>query len=239
MLLDTTALTQEEQREKLREMTKRYREKAVLLSDVTAAGRRDGPGRLRISKRCGGLLEGKGGFRSGIREGILMRRKVFLVAAALFLASCGKEKQVEPAIQDGAGGRGGTNPAGRLLERYSASIEPFAKVDLAFKSGGIVEGILQVRGADGRIRNVQAGDKVSSGCRTGAGASARLSEHALDQAEARRAQARGAIGAGAGAAGTGAREFRTRPHIDYAAREQSVPIGEPGETPVRSRQRGV
>jgi outer membrane protein TolC len=33
MLLDTSALAQEAQREKLREMTNRYREKAVLLSD--------------------------------------------------------------------------------------------------------------------------------------------------------------------------------------------------------------
>ena len=34
VLLDTTALAQEAQREKLREMTNQYREKAVLLSDV-------------------------------------------------------------------------------------------------------------------------------------------------------------------------------------------------------------
>ena len=34
MLLDTTALTQQEEREKLRETTNRYREKAVLLSDA-------------------------------------------------------------------------------------------------------------------------------------------------------------------------------------------------------------
>jgi outer membrane protein len=34
VLLDTIALTQEAQREKLREMTNQYREKALLLSDV-------------------------------------------------------------------------------------------------------------------------------------------------------------------------------------------------------------
>ena len=34
MLLDTTALTQQEQREKLRETMNRYAEKAVLLSDA-------------------------------------------------------------------------------------------------------------------------------------------------------------------------------------------------------------
>lgn len=47
------------------------------------------------------------------------------------------------------------------LERYSAIIEPIAQVDLGFKSVGIVERIYQVHGADGRMRNVQAGDKVT------------------------------------------------------------------------------
>jgi len=88
-----------------------------------------------------------------------MRRKVF-VAAALFVASCSKQKQVEPVIQVVRAGvveeiRPGSE------ERYSVSIEPFDRVDLAFKSPGIIQGILQVRGADGRMRNVQAGDKVA------------------------------------------------------------------------------
>src|SRR4030095_13539333 len=88
-------------------------------------------------------------------------------------------------------------------ERYSVSIEPFEKVDLAFKSGGIVERILQVRGADNRTRNVQAGDKV--------GRNAELAQvrsldyrHSLEQTEAQHAQAQGTMGAGAGATGAGA-----------------------------------
>ena len=116
-----------------------------------------------------------------------MQRKVFLAAAALFLASCSKQKQVEPVTQVVRAGvveeiRPGPE------ERYSVSIEPFEKVDLAFKSGGIVERILRVRGADGRMRNVQAGDRVS--------ANAELAQvrpldyqHALEQAEAQHAQA--------------------------------------------------
>ena len=48
-------------------------------------------------------------------------------------------------------------------ERYSVSIEPYQKVDLAFKSGGIIQGILQVRGADGiegnRQRRAGQGDR--------------------------------------------------------------------------------
>ena len=116
-----------------------------------------------------------------------MRRKVFLAAAALLLASCRKEKQVEPVIQVVRAGvveeiRPGPE------ERYSVSIEPFQKVDLAFKSGGIIQGILQVRGADGRMRNVQAGDKVARSVEL-AQVRPLDYEHALDQAEAQRGQA--------------------------------------------------
>jgi hypothetical protein len=69
-----------------------------------------------------------------------MRRKVF-VAAALFVASCSKQKQVEPMIQVVRAGVAEEIRPGPE-ERYSVSIEPFEKVDLAFKSGGIVARIL-------------------------------------------------------------------------------------------------
>src|SRR5438876_12142863 len=45
--------------------------------------------------------------------------------------------------------------------RYSATITPNTQVDLAFKSGGYIDSILQVRGTDRRMRNVQGGDWVS------------------------------------------------------------------------------
>jgi RND family efflux transporter MFP subunit len=47
--------------------------------------------------------------------------------------------------------------------RYSANIVANAQVDLAFKSGGYVESIRQVRGADGRMRNADIGDWVTKG----------------------------------------------------------------------------
>lgn len=47
--------------------------------------------------------------------------------------------------------------------KYSANIIPNAQVDLAFKSGGYVESIRQVRGADGRMRNLETGDWVNQG----------------------------------------------------------------------------
>lgn len=57
------------------------------------------------------------------------------------------------------------SPAGTLEEsgglRYSANVEALTQVSLAFKSGGYVDAILQRRGADGRTRILQAGDRVS------------------------------------------------------------------------------
>jgi multidrug efflux system membrane fusion protein len=47
--------------------------------------------------------------------------------------------------------------------RYSASIIPYAQVDLVFRTSGYVTGVKQVRGADGRIRDVGTGDYVQKG----------------------------------------------------------------------------
>jgi multidrug efflux system membrane fusion protein len=48
-------------------------------------------------------------------------------------------------------------------QRYSATILPNMQVDLAFKSPGLVEQVHQVRGADGRVRDVEPGDRVVQG----------------------------------------------------------------------------
>jgi RND family efflux transporter MFP subunit len=47
--------------------------------------------------------------------------------------------------------------------RYSGTVDASLRVDLAFKTGGYVERLLQVRGADGRSRSVQEGDPVTRG----------------------------------------------------------------------------
>ena len=46
---------------------------------------------------------------------------------------------------------------------YSANIQPYQQVDLSFKSNGYLKSILQVRDADGHIRNVDQGDYVKKG----------------------------------------------------------------------------
>jgi RND family efflux transporter MFP subunit len=47
--------------------------------------------------------------------------------------------------------------------RYSASILPYAQVDLMFRSSGYVTNVSQVRVADGRTRNIGTGDYVEKG----------------------------------------------------------------------------
>ena len=45
--------------------------------------------------------------------------------------------------------------------RYSASVEPYQEVPLAFKASGYVHPLLAIRrGADGPVRPAQAGDQV-------------------------------------------------------------------------------
>jgi RND family efflux transporter MFP subunit len=47
--------------------------------------------------------------------------------------------------------------------RYSATIEAFEQVQLAFKTSGYVEMLLRRSGADGRLRAAQPGDRVAKG----------------------------------------------------------------------------
>jgi RND family efflux transporter MFP subunit len=47
--------------------------------------------------------------------------------------------------------------------RYSATIEPFQQVPLAFKASGYVADVVRRNGADGRMRVAQAGDRVTKG----------------------------------------------------------------------------
>jgi len=53
--------------------------------------------------------------------------------------------------------------AGAEGTRYSATLQPQSQVDLAFKVAGYVVELLEVRGADGRPRPVDVGDRVTRG----------------------------------------------------------------------------
>jgi RND family efflux transporter MFP subunit len=90
-----------------------------------------------------------------------VRQSKFTALALAVLSGCSHEAHrsapLPVTVQAVAGGPG-ENGA-----RYTASIRPSAQVDLAFKVGGYIDQILQVRGVDGRPRNVQDGDQVRRG----------------------------------------------------------------------------
>jgi RND family efflux transporter MFP subunit len=86
-----------------------------------------------------------------------------LGVTVLVLVACSGEKP-DPnpplpvtVIQVGNGNHGTSET------RYSGSINADASVDVAFKVSGVVDQVSQVRGADGRLRNLQDGDAVRRG----------------------------------------------------------------------------
>ena len=80
----------------------------------------------------------------------------------LALVGCHKTAVQEPALQTV---RGGVVERVRqeTPERYAAIIAPVTQVDLAFQAAGVIDSVQQIRGADGRTRDVQAGDFVGRG----------------------------------------------------------------------------
>jgi len=85
-----------------------------------------------------------------------------MAAVLVMLSGCAEDKVVEKPktpvrvtpVSLGGGASG---------IRYSANVTANTQVNLAFKSGGYVEAITQRKGADGRVRPLEAGDVVSSG----------------------------------------------------------------------------
>src|SRR3954468_701891 len=88
-----------------------------------------------------------------------MKRLCWIVLAA----ACGRgQKAVEPTppavrVQSAAAA------AGQSSSRYSATINPNSRVDVAFKAGGYVARVLHVQGLGRRPRLVQEGDRVVKG----------------------------------------------------------------------------
>jgi RND family efflux transporter MFP subunit len=82
--------------------------------------------------------------------------------AALAMFGCGHKEAAAPesipvTVQTVAMASGAAGGA------YSANIIADTQVDVAFKVNGYVQSILQVKAADGKLRNVQAGDAVTTG----------------------------------------------------------------------------
>jgi RND family efflux transporter MFP subunit len=89
---------------------------------------------------------------------------LIVLSFALMLGGCSRESQIpaEPPKAVRLATVAAPQMTGDTL-RYSASILPYAQVDLAFRSSGYVTNVTQIRGADGRTRDVGTGDYVETG----------------------------------------------------------------------------
>ncbi len=90
-----------------------------------------------------------------------MRRKAWILVATLGAAAAckGEQPPATPPVPVTVAGVGGAAD-GANETRYSGSINADASVDVAFRVSGVVDMVTQVRGADGRMRNLQDGDAV-------------------------------------------------------------------------------
>ena len=84
------------------------------------------------------------------------------VAGLLLLVGCGEDAPAPSPLTPVRVEVVQTHKLGSTLQ-YSANIVPAKQVNLAFKVGGYITWILQKTGADGKQRDVQTGDAVSSG----------------------------------------------------------------------------
>jgi len=91
------------------------------------------------------------------KHGALFR--VLTGVVSLGLSACNQANPQPKSLIPVRTAQVGSIDAGNAL-RYSASIAPYTQVDLAFKSNGYVESVLQVPSANGGRRNVDQGDWV-------------------------------------------------------------------------------
>ena len=87
---------------------------------------------------------------------------VFSVTAVFILTSCVKEQAAGPEPVPVRVETVATQEV-RPAWRYSGEIRPDTDVQLAFKEAGYIAALHQVKGADGRLRDVQVGDEIPSG----------------------------------------------------------------------------
>jgi RND family efflux transporter MFP subunit len=88
--------------------------------------------------------------------------EIFSTLVIVILAGCGKESAPTPdpvPVKTETVASQEVRPAWR----YSGEIRPDKQVQLAFKEPGYVDALHQVKGADGRVRDVQVGDEIPAG----------------------------------------------------------------------------
>jgi RND family efflux transporter MFP subunit len=88
---------------------------------------------------------------------------VAIAALGTLASGCSKPQAAEPKAARPVKIQAVTPTLPEIGVRYSASIEAFDQVTLAFKASGYVDEVLRRSGADGRLRLAQAGDRVTKG----------------------------------------------------------------------------
>jgi RND family efflux transporter MFP subunit len=109
-------------------------------------------------------------------------------APVILAAACHNARQSRDEVPQAVRVAAAQKSRPNLGERYSANFVAWQQADLAFKSPGLLESIFQVRGADGRLRDVEPGDKVPEGAKL---AVVRQADYTL-QSEQARAQVKAA-----------------------------------------------
>ena len=120
-----------------------------------------------------------------------LRRSLLVLAVLGALVACGRpaarEKPARPVRVEAV-----RNEATASGLRYSATIQPYEQISRAFKVGGYVREVLQRPGPDGRLRDLQQGDEVTTGT-----VLARISEadytEKVNQAKAQLAEAEASL----------------------------------------------
>jgi len=89
-------------------------------------------------------------------------RTAALTLLVLSAVACGEPATLEPAPVPVTVYR---TPAAPPVDAalYSANLEPYTQVELAFQVGGYVEAIVQVSAVGGGAREIQAGDPIAAG----------------------------------------------------------------------------
>jgi len=93
-----------------------------------------------------------------------MKNVLTMLLLALVMAGCHSSKPIQQAPQAVQTQRleaNSANTSGGL--RFSAVVTPDAEVPLSFRIPGYVIALKQVRGQDGRMRDIDEGDRVSKG----------------------------------------------------------------------------
>ncbi len=93
-----------------------------------------------------------------------MKSTIAMISLTLVLAGCGSNKTLEQPPQ-GVQAQAIEKQAGIGIDglRFSAVVTPDSEVSLAFRIPGYVTSLKQLRGQDGRMRDIAEGDRVSRG----------------------------------------------------------------------------